>query len=146
MWLLENSRRVHPCSVASNTVRSYGLYPATLLCPWELPGKNTGVGGHFLLQRIFPTQGSNPYLLSLLHCRQMLYHWAVRDTLTNQPGSYCSTPYKSNSLLKEAFNSFIFIDSGIFLPLHFMFTPIYLLMCLANIFSASCCFSDMEPL
>ena len=34
-----------------------------------LPGKNTGVGCHFLLQGIFPTQGSNP---SLPHCRQML--------------------------------------------------------------------------
>ena len=33
-------------------------------------GKNTGVGCHFLLQGIFPTQGSNP---SLPHCRQTLY-------------------------------------------------------------------------
>ena len=31
------------------------------------PGKDTGVGCHFLLQEIFPTQGSNPSLLSLLH-------------------------------------------------------------------------------
>ena len=41
--------------------------PARLLCPWDSPGKNTGVGCHFLLQRIFPTQGSNPCLLRLLH-------------------------------------------------------------------------------
>ena len=39
--------------------------------PWNSPGKNTGVGSHFHLQRIFPTQGSN---LGLLHCRQILYH------------------------------------------------------------------------
>ena len=32
-------------------------------CPWDSPGTNTGVGCHFLLQRIFPTQGSNPCLL-----------------------------------------------------------------------------------
>ena len=38
------------------------------------PGKNTRVGCHFLLQGIFPTQGSNPLFLSLLHCRQILYH------------------------------------------------------------------------
>ena len=31
------------------------------------PGKNTGVGCHALLQGIFPTQGSNPHLLHLLH-------------------------------------------------------------------------------
>ncbi|KAB0361993.1 hypothetical protein FD754_006149 [Muntiacus muntjak] len=30
-----------------------------LLCPWDFPGKNTGVGGHFLLQGIFLTQGSS---------------------------------------------------------------------------------------
>ena len=36
-------------------------------------GKETGVGCHFLLQGIFPTQGSNLYLLCLLHCRRILY-------------------------------------------------------------------------
>ena len=41
-----------------------------VLCPWDSPGKNTGVGCHFLLQGIFLTQGSNPYLL---HCGQILY-------------------------------------------------------------------------
>ena len=34
--------------------------PARLLCPWDSPGKNTGVGCHSCLQGIFPTQGSNP--------------------------------------------------------------------------------------
>ena len=43
--------------------------PAKPLCPWDFPGKNTGVGSHFLLQGIFPTQGSNPCLLCLLHCQ-----------------------------------------------------------------------------
>ena len=37
--------------------------PARLLCPWDSPGKSTRVGCHFLLQGIFPTQGSNPPLL-----------------------------------------------------------------------------------
>ena len=37
-----------------------GLYPTRLLCPWDSPGRNTGVGCHFLLQGIFLTQGSNP--------------------------------------------------------------------------------------
>ena len=36
-----------------------GLQPASLLCPWDFPGKNTGVGCHFLFQGIFPTQGLN---------------------------------------------------------------------------------------
>ena len=40
--------------------------PARLLCPGDSPGQNTGVGGHALLQAIFPTQESNPHLLCLL--------------------------------------------------------------------------------
>ena len=43
------------------------LQTSRLLCPWNSPSKNTGVGCHALLQRIFPTQGLNPHLLSLLH-------------------------------------------------------------------------------
>ena len=42
------------------------------------PGKNTGVGYHFLLQGIFPTQGSNP---GLLHCRQTLYRLSHQGSL-----------------------------------------------------------------
>ena len=47
--------------------------PARLLCPWDSPGKNTGVGCRALLQGIFPTQGSNSCLLQLLGCRWILY-------------------------------------------------------------------------
>jgi len=36
---------------------------ARLLCPWDFPGKNTGVSCHFLPQGNFPTQESNPPLL-----------------------------------------------------------------------------------
>ena len=39
--------------------------PTKLLHPWDPPGKNTGVGYHFLLQGVFPTQGLNPGLLAL---------------------------------------------------------------------------------
>ena len=37
----------------------------------DSPGKNTGMGCHALLQRIFPTQGLNP---GVLNCRQILHH------------------------------------------------------------------------
>ena len=40
----------------------------------DSPGQNTGVGGHTLLQGIFPPQGSNPHLLCLLHWQQILYN------------------------------------------------------------------------
>ena len=45
-----------------------------LPCPWDFPGKNSGVGCHSLLQGIVPTQGSNPGLL----------HWQV-DSLPSEP-------------------------------------------------------------
>ena len=38
------------------------ILPARLLCPWDSPGKNTGVGCFALLQGIFPMQGLNPHL------------------------------------------------------------------------------------
>ena len=34
----------------SDSLRPHGLSPARLLCPWNFPGKNAGVGFHFLLQ------------------------------------------------------------------------------------------------
>ena len=40
------------------------------LCPWDSPGKNTGVGCCILLQGIIPSQGLNP---GLLNCRQILH-------------------------------------------------------------------------
>jgi len=54
----------------SDSLQSHGLQPTRLLSPWDFPGKSTGVGCHFLLHRIFPTQGLNP---GLPHCRQTLY-------------------------------------------------------------------------
>ena len=45
--------------------------------PWGFPGKNTGVGFHFLLQGIFPTQGLNP---GLLHYRQILYRLSYKGS------------------------------------------------------------------
>ena len=58
-------------SVVSNSLRPHGLLPARLPCPWDSPGKNTGVGCHALLQGIFPAQGLNP---GLPRCRWILYH------------------------------------------------------------------------
>ena len=49
------------------TLQPHELKPVGLLCPWVFPGKNTGVGCHFLLQGIFLTQELNP---GLPHCLQ----------------------------------------------------------------------------
>ena len=70
------------CLVAQSypqPLRPYKLQPR-LLCPWDSPGKNTGVGSHFFLQGIFPTQGSNP---GLLYCRQTLYWLSYAGSAMN---------------------------------------------------------------
>ena len=40
-----------------DSLRPHGVQPARLLCPWNFPGKNTGVGCHFLIQDL-----SNPVI------------------------------------------------------------------------------------
>ena len=57
-------------SVVSNSFLLLWTVAARLLCPWDFPGKNTGMGCHALLQGIFPTQGLK---LCLLYCTQILY-------------------------------------------------------------------------
>ena len=61
-----------------------------LLCPWDSPGKNTGVGCHALLYEIFPTQGLNP-------CLQHLLHWQ-EDSLPLVP---LGKPHTSGYLLPK---------------------------------------------
>ena len=63
--------------VVSNSLRPHGLKPTRLFCPWDSPGKNAGAGCHFLLQKIFPTQGSNLHLLHLLCWQTSLYGCAT---------------------------------------------------------------------
>ena len=70
------------CLVAKSCMtllQPHGLWPTRLLCPWDFPGKNTGVGCHFLLQGIFLTQGSNPGVL----------HWQVDSLPLSHLGSPC---------------------------------------------------------
>ena len=59
-------RFMHACtlnhSVMSSSLQPHGLKHTRIPCPWNVPGKNTGVGCHFLLQGIFLTQGSNLHL------------------------------------------------------------------------------------
>ena len=54
-------------SVMSESLQLHGPQSTRLLCLWDSPGKNTGVGCDFLLQGIFSTQGLDPHILCLLH-------------------------------------------------------------------------------
>ena len=63
----------------SNSLQTRGLQPIRFLLSIGFPGKNTGVGCHFLLQEIFPTQGSNPCHL----------HWQADSLTLSHHGSLC---------------------------------------------------------
>ena len=65
--------------------------------PQDFPGKNTGVGCQFLLQRIFLTQGSNP---DLPHRKQMLYslsHQGSAMVMLRKGQSHSRLPSLSDS-------------------------------------------------
>ena len=57
-------------SVLSVSLWTRRLYPPRLLCQWDFPGTDTGVGRHFLLQGVFLTQGWKLHLLGLLHWQE----------------------------------------------------------------------------
>ena len=67
LQVLSDSRSAISCV---RLLQLHGPSHSRLLCPWNSPGKNTGVGCNSLLQGIFPTHGSNP---GLLLCRQICY-------------------------------------------------------------------------
>ena len=46
--------------VVSGSLQPHELWSVRLLFPWNSPGKNTGVGRHFLLQRTFLTRDQYP--------------------------------------------------------------------------------------
>ena len=74
------------CSAVSESLQPYGLQPARLLCLWKFQGKNTGVSCHFLLQGIFPTQGSNLCIFAFLELAGRFFTtWddASMDTATH---------------------------------------------------------------
>ena len=68
--------------------------PMAVLCPWDSPDKNTGVGSHSLLQGIFPTQGQN-----CVSCIAGSFSIASMDESLNvrhhrKPGKYEHQNYK----------------------------------------------------
>ena len=94
------------CALSLSHVQFFvtpGMQPARLLCPWNFPGKNTGMGCHFLLQGIFLTQESNPCLLCLLH-------WQVgSSSWLSVVKNLCIVPVLIYVLLKQAVIFFNFL-------------------------------------
>ena len=86
-------------SVVSDSLQPHGQQPTRLFYPWDFSGKHTRVVCHFLLQRIFLIQRSNPCLLCLLLCRKIFYllsHW----------GSPFMTSFNLNYLHKDTVSKY----------------------------------------
>ena len=104
-------------SVVSNCLWPPKLQPSRLLCPWNSPGKNTGVGCHFLLQGIYRTQGLNP---GLLHWKQNLVVWARFLSWKGRCNRYSGLPAKyqasalSRGLVGEEWKGENFLGSWVF--------------------------------
>ena len=76
-------------SVGSDSLPPYDLQSATLLCLWDSPDKNTGVGCYLVLQGIFLTQGSNLCIL----------HWQVGFFFYHQASWEAYISYAANTLI-----------------------------------------------
>ena len=73
------------------------------LCPCNSPGKNTGVGCHFFLQGIFPTQGLNP---DLLNCRRILH---CLSHIPNKGTNFTGLSDKLEKGIKKGKNRSVFL-------------------------------------
>ena len=78
--------RLYVCSVAQSCLILGDLWSVTYQapCPWNSPGKNTGVGCHFLLWGIILTQESNLCFLHLLHWQMDFFTWELMTKNYNQ--------------------------------------------------------------
>ena len=119
------------------TLATLTLEPTRFRCPWDFPGKNTGVGCHFLLQGIFPTQELNP---SLLHNRRILYQLSYKGSplyitgvdLSSSsnthilgifwPSSLICSLHLPNSYLHSGNHQFILSIYGLVFKSHFIVT------------------------
>ena len=87
------SNLMHACSVMSNYSATPWTVAPRLLCPWNFPGKNTGMACHFPLQGIFLTQGQNQCLLHWQADSLPLHHRG--SPIKAQPPSHCTLPFKN---------------------------------------------------
>ena len=88
-----------------------------LLRPWESASKSTGVSCQFLLQGIFPTEGSN---LGRPHCMQILYHLSYQ-------GSHAAVygVAKHQTRLRDQTTATCFKDSHSIQIKHFKYHSLY---------------------
>ena len=119
-WVPHLAVAVKDCLLYMLLLFSRSVMP-TLLRPhiahqgtWNFPGKNTGVDCHFLLQWIFPMQGSNL-------CLPCLLHWQEDSLPLSHLGSpHITLDYCINAINAFSFN-FVLPNRNSALPVHSFF-------------------------
>ena len=85
------------------------MTPCTLacqaICPWHSPGKNTGMGCHFLLKGVFPIQGSN---LSPLRWQEDSWPLSPQSAPYPGEGGPFSSPHSGFAGVGRGWASFLF--------------------------------------
>ena len=100
---------MHVCSIMSDSLRSYGLWSTRILCPWDFPGKNIGLGFTSFSRR-YSWPGDQICISSRSFIgRQILYHCATWEAKCNES---CATVLLKHYLNKE---TVVHIYSGILL-------------------------------
>ena len=103
------------CSVPSNSCTPTGCRLPGSSCPWDFPGKYTGVGCHFLFQKIFLTHGSNPV------------SWIVGRFFTDWATRTCSQSVSSSLDYSPPGSSpWEFLGKNTGVGCHFLFQGIFL--------------------
>ena len=57
----------------SDSLQPHGLQPTRLLCPWDFPGKSTGVGSHCLLRKVRLEISYSKVIFKILQARLQYY-------------------------------------------------------------------------
>ena len=96
------AKGMHACSVTKLCLMLCDLMDCSPpdSSPWNIPGKNTEVGCHFLLQGIFPTMGLNLHVLHWQTDSLPLTHLGMTDCIHGTP-SLCpiSMPFACDFLI-----------------------------------------------
>ena len=118
-WI--RSKSVSFAWIVANSLRLHGLWSTRLLCPWNSPGKNTGVGSHSIFQGIFSTQGSviskssQKLFLGTNECCLCLYRswtspWHFNiwvSFVARAPGLHQTWPQKKPPLQRLTYSGFL---------------------------------------
>ena len=130
-WCFLVTKLLSESFVTPWTVACQSIEGCRLLCPWDSPDKNTGMGCHFLFQDIFPNPGIKPTppalqadYLPLSHLGSLfLFHGPINgfENISSHLNSsaafsgfffFLPPPISANPLLHCQWNSFSFLHSS----------------------------------